>query len=141
MICKFSNPVLLPLHRLHRWGQVQVPVSSSIQVSVILEAEAEKFQLRSFLFEIDDASFLAVNRQSHSPFNEAFDVLSQSRRLVSSQHDEVVGIAYQVRSCPFRRPVRKVDIKPVQKDVGQQWRNYSPYTKETFDPGAEYGAR
>src|SRR5262245_3364773 len=125
MICQFSNPSPFPRHRLRRWGQVQIPVSLPKQVSIIPEGETEKIQLHTSLFEIDDASFLAVYRQSHSPFNEAFDVLSQSRRLVSRQHDEVVGIAYQFRFCPFRRPICEVDIKPVQKDVGQQWRNSS----------------
>lgn len=87
MICQFSNPFPFFLQRPCRWSQVQVSVSSSKQVSFVSEGEAKKVQLLPFFPEIDDASLLAVNRQAHSPFNKAFDVLSQPRRLVARQDD------------------------------------------------------
>jgi hypothetical protein len=75
------------------------------------------------------------------PESEGPALISYAARLLSGDHSgllsapswrTVIGVTRQLRVGPFRRPVRKVDIEPVQKDIRQQRRNYSSYTIDTF---------
>jgi hypothetical protein len=56
-------------------------------------------------------------------------------------YEQVIGVANEDRPLsPILNQFADRFLHPMESDIGQQARNYSPYTKETFDPMAEYGA-
>jgi len=71
-------------------------------------------------------------------FHHSFRIL-----LVLKAQKEIVGEPHFVRFASQAR--LHILLEPliqhvVKIEVGQQGADYSPYTKETFDPMAEYGA-
>ena len=140
MIRQFVNPRPFPYHRRFRRCDVQVAFITSKLVTVVAERVAQKIQARVRPAQFDDPGLLPIDRQAHPVFQEAFDLRLQRRVRFARQHDEIVGVAHQFGVRRRRVLTLKHHVEPMQKQVRQQGRMYSPYTMATFGLKEGYGA-
>jgi hypothetical protein len=59
--------------------------------------------------------------------------------LTPAMDESIVRVAFEwdTWEIPLHPHIKRI----MQEEIGEQRTHHSPYTKETFDPGSEYGAR
>ena len=142
----FSNPALMPVNRL-RAGFADSfeaePGRADGILSDVVTQEVEAHCPSVTVERVDDAGFTRLQFQPH-----AFEFLRDEGLAllyglaVRVENHQIIGVADHRRRglLAGKRPFDAL-LQTVQSNVGQQGREYSSYTKETFDRRAGYDGR
>src|SRR6516162_26856 len=95
-------------------------------VAIVPQREPQKGEARTGFAHLDDTRFLAVDRQSKSPFEHSFDPAGQLSGLVSCQNHEVVGVPHYLGVRPRAGSVAAAELflEPMQVNVSKKRANY-----------------
>jgi hypothetical protein len=133
---QLAELIPFPGKRFLRREHVQVSLLPvPVQTTVKTKREPQKVQGLSNLLKPNDSGLLPIDLQIHPGFQLLLNPPNQPLTLISSQDNKIITVAHQPSTRPVGwsiRPVKR-SIEPVQVDIGQQRRNYSPNAKGNFE--------
>ena len=102
---QLSQLLTLTNNRLLGGKDIQITLITTIQITVVAEAETQKIQPGTDATQVDYSSLVAVQRQTQPPFERLPNPFLQTVPLIAGQNYKIIRITNQLGIGPKRRTV------------------------------------